>query len=648
VTAQTLPALGRRLTVPTGRRLAWIALFAGAALLYLVFQGQGTLPHDDRSPLFAWFNDARNWIDANRNANPLLSFVFGGIRAIAGWLVVSWIGLLDALGWAGVIAILGTLGYWAGGFRIAALMVAGALTLGALGFWESGMETLGLTIAAVILSLAIGVPLGVAMGRSETVRTLLTPLLDVMQIMPAFAYLAPLALFFGIGPAAAAIVTMIYAMPAAIRITAMGIRTVPATTVEAATSLGATPGQLLRKVQLPLSRRALGLAVNQTIMLALSMVVITVLINAPGLGVDILRALQRNNVGAGFDAGLAVVILAILLDRLTEQASRRMDSRNVLARRAPRRAIIWGSAAVALALVAGAQFVEPLDGFPPALVALRFQGPVNDIIAWIRSNLFFLTEALRVGFTLGLLNPLQGILVSAPWLLVLAFAAGLGTMISGVRAGIVVAVCLLGVAGLQLWEHAMETLASVLVALVITVVLGVLLGVLSARSDRFSVGLRPLLDAAQTMPAFVYLIPAVALFGATRFTAIVAAVIFAAPPVIRLVEAGIRTVPPTIIEAATSAGASSRQLLWKVQLPSSRAALGLAVNQGIIMVLGMVVVGGLVGAGALGYDVVTGFAQRSDFGKGLAAGFSLVLLGIALDRMSQGAGTGARATSDRA
>jgi glycine betaine/proline transport system permease protein len=184
----------------------------------------------------------------------------------------------------------------------------------------------------------------------------------------------------------------------------------------------------------------------------------------------------------------------------------------------------------------------------------------------------------------------------------------------------------------------MATLAQVLVAAILTLAIGLALGIASARSDRFSAFLRPLLDAAQTMPAFVYLIPAVALFAPTRFTAIMAAVIYAVPPVIRLVEIGIRTVPATVREAAVSAGTTKRQLLWKVELPVARPVLLLAANQGIILVLAMVVVGGLVGAGALGYDVVAGFARRDFFGEGVAAGIAIVLLGITLDRITQGAG----------
>jgi glycine betaine/proline transport system permease protein len=190
-----------------------------------------------------------------------------------------------------------------------------------------------------------------------------------------------------------------------------------------------------------------------------------------------------------------------------------------------------------------------------------------------------------------------------------------------------------------MWEHSMETLTQVVVATILTLAIGLVFGILSARSDRFSAVLRPFLDAAQTMPAFVYLLPAVALFLATRFTGIVAAIIYAVPPVIRLVEIGIRTVPPAVREAGVSSGATPLQLLRKVELPVALPALLVAMNQGIILVLAMVVVGGLVGAGGLGYDVVAGFVRRDFFGEGLAAAIAIVLLGIMLDRITQSAGT---------
>src|SRR4029453_13724343 len=217
-------------------------------------------------------------------------------------------------------------------------------------------DTLGLTLAAVALSLLIGIPLGILAGRNDAFQRFVNPILDVMQIMPAFAYLTIITLLLRIGGAAAAIATLIYAMPAAIRITSLAIRGVPATTVEAAGSLGATRSQTLLKVQLPLARRVIALGVNQTIMLALGMVVVTVLIGAPGLGVPIIRALESTNVGAAFAPGITIVILAIVIDRIPEHWSQSLDERrpvDPVADRRRRRMRIAAVVVGAIAVLAG-------------------------------------------------------------------------------------------------------------------------------------------------------------------------------------------------------------------------------------------------------------------------------------------------------
>lgn len=637
MTAVSVPAALRApRSVP---RSAWlIGLFVVAAILYVVFQGTGTQPRSNTGSFFSALNDLRDFVRDNRNS-PVFVILFTVPRVAIDTLIDALTAFLHAIGWPALVAIFGTLGLLAGGWRLAAGAAVAVASLGVLGLWDSSVDTLGAILAAVAISFGLGVPLGILMAQSPRFRAVLTPILDVMQIMPTFAYLAPFVLFFGIGPAAAAIVTLIYAMPAAIRITALGIRNVPLNTVEAGRSLGATGRQLLLGVRLPLARRELALALNQTLMLAVSMIVITALINAPGLGQDTLRALIRNDVGAMFDAGIAIVILAIVLDRLTEQLGARVDPRRRAARagREPTTRVIRAALLTCLALAIVGFLVPAAREFPDA-IGFSFREPINAFVDWLRSDVAWFTGAIKNAFSYAILNPLETIFTQAPFWLVIGVVASLGVLISGVRQAVVASVCFLLIYAMGLWADSMETLLQVLVATLITLVVGILLGITSARSDRFAAGIRPLMDVAQTMPSFIYLLPAFVLFDVGRFTAIAAAVIFALPPVIRLVDVGIRSVSPTIIEAATSSGSSGWQLLTKVQLPVARPALQLAANQAVILVLSMVVVGGLVGGGALGYDVVSGFSQNSLFGLGLAAGMALVLMGIALDRVTHGAG----------
>jgi glycine betaine/proline transport system permease protein len=628
-----------------GRRTLFVVFGVASVLAYLAFRTDGAADDDDAAA-FRFFGDVRDWVDANRDSSPF--FLYGvnylrlGVRLLVDVVQTG----LHGLGFAGLVAAVTAIALVLAGWRTSLLALGGFLAFGVLGLWQESVDTLVLTLSAVVLSVAIGIPLGVLAARVKWVGAALRPLLDVMQIMPTFAYLAPMTLLFLIGEPAAVIATLIYAVPATIRITALGIDEVSKVTVEAAAALGSTRWQLLRKVRLPMARPTIVLAVNQTIMMALSMVVITALIDAPGLGQNIVRALERVNVGAAFDAGLAIVIMAIVLDRITTRAAGAQKRSDPGARppnqagaqpprarwlgHAGRRWLLVGGAAVAVVVAA----LVPVD--VERLPQFSFAAGVNDLTSWVELHWFDATEGLKNAVSAGLLDPLESVLVTTPWWLFVLVVAAFGTLISGWRAALVGSLAAAGLAGLGLWQHSMQTLATTLVAIVLTMIAGVAVGVFCARHDRLAGVVRPVLDAAQTMPSFVYLLPAVALFGASRFTAIVAAVIYAVPPVVRLVERGIRDVAPTVVEAAVSAGSTPRQLLWKVQLPMARGGLLLAVNQGIVMVLAMVVVGGLVGAGALGYDVVAGFSQREDFGKGLAAGFAIVLLGILLDRLTQG------------
>jgi len=628
-----------RYAVSLGRGVQLLALAVVFGVLFVMLQGTATLPHNDDSQIFLTLNGVRDWVDANRATNPVFVYVLGPIRGGIDLLDGAVTFVLQQLSWVGLFAVSGALALAFVSWRTALLVVGSLAAIGLLGLWTETLQTLVLIANSVALSLLIGIPLGILAGRNDRFLRIITPVLDFMQIMPTFAYLAPLTLIFLIGPASAVIATLIYAMPPAIRITALGIRGVPVQTVEAAASLGATSGQVLRKVQLPIARRTIGLAVNQTIMMALSIIVIAALINAPGLGESIIVAIEKLKFGDAVTAGIAIVLLATVLDRITASASGAgiPNVTTIGPWHVTRRTLRIVCLAIALVGLIGGSLASVGSVFPHSW-HVSISKPLDDGVRWVELNFAGATESLKSVVSAGLLDPIQTVLTTSPWWLLVAAGAAIAAIVNSLRAGVVVAIALLLIVALQVWEHAMQTLTMVLVSVVLTMAIGVTLGVWAARNRIVSAVLRPLNDAAQTLPSFVYLLPALALFGPTRFTAILAAVIYSVPAVIRLVEDGVRGVSPTAIEAATAAGASRLQMILKVQLPMARRSLLVATNQGVVLVLAMLVLGGLVGAQALGFDVVSGFSQRNFFGRGVAAAIGIVLLGVVLDRITQGTG----------
>jgi glycine betaine/proline transport system permease protein len=209
-------------------------------------------------------------------------------------------------------------GFWRKGWKFALFCAVAFGIIISTGFWDQTVVTLALIISATIISLVLGIPLGIWSAKSPRVEAAVRPVLDLMQTMPAFVYLIPAAMLFGLGRVPGVLATVIFAMPPAVRLTCLGIRQVNKEQVEAGISFGCTPMQLLLKVQIPSAMPSLLAGVNQTIMMALSMVIIASMVGAGGLGNDVLAAISRLDIGLGFESGLGVVLLAIVLDRLTE------------------------------------------------------------------------------------------------------------------------------------------------------------------------------------------------------------------------------------------------------------------------------------------------------------------------------------------
>ncbi len=578
--------------------------------------------------------------------NPIRGVIDGFVQAIRDLIAVpAPNSVIPIIGWLGVIGIVAFVVFATSQWRTALLSISLLLGCGVLGMWQFTMDSIALTLAAVLLSLAFGLPLGIWAGLSDRALKVMTPFLDLAQILPTLVYMAPIALVFMIGAASATIATMIYAIPICIRITSHAIRTLNPAPVEASLSMGSTSSQTLRKVQMPMAKQMIVLGINQTVMAALSFVVIAALIGAPGLGNPVISALIIRNVGQGFVAGIAVVFLAILMDRSTSAAAKRQESfippsaQDIKRKRLT--LLITGILAIVTVFISRTVLWAAI--WPKEfMVARQVQEITNDVTAWILENLFIFTDGLKDLISYSILNPLETILSQSPWYLTVSMIICLALVIGGIRTGILAGVLAMCIVLSGLWFEAMLTLTQTIVGTLLTMIFGMALGIWVGRSDRAARSLRPFLDAGQTLPAFVYLVPILGLFGPTRFTAILTGVIYATPVVVKLVSEGIRSVPTTLIEAATAAGSTTRQIIMKVQLPAAKKTIVLATNQGLIYVLAVVVIGGFVGGGGLGYLVIVGNSKPELQGKGLIAGACILLLGVIFDRIMQ---AGARRSS---
>ena len=226
-----------------------------------------------------------------------------------------------------MLLIVGALAWLTAGKRTAIFAVAGSLVIKSMELWELTMKTFALVTTATVIALAIGIPLGILMSRSNKLNKTMRPILDFMQTMPAFVYLIPAVYFFDLGPVPGAVATVIFAMPPIVRLTSLGIRQVPKEVIEASRAFGCTPSQMLFKVQIPLAKPTILAGLNQTIMLSLSMVVISSMIGSGGLGDIVLKGVTQMKIGVGFEGGLAVVILAMILDRITQSIGKPKNKR---------------------------------------------------------------------------------------------------------------------------------------------------------------------------------------------------------------------------------------------------------------------------------------------------------------------------------
>ena len=685
---QTRLAIDRRHRIRSGATL--VVALAVLVALELSLGAVGAFPDSWRIPLAEWINDARRWIISNQTThwlfllvlNPISDVIDGSLRWVES--VLLWIP------WYVVVAAVGMLATSILGVKGGVLTSIGVLYFGSVGLWEDSIQTLALMGVAVVISVAIGIPLGIWGAGRDRVERALRPLLDAMQTLPAFVYLIPVVLLFGIARVPAIIATVIYALPPVIRLTTLGIRSVNPATVEAAEMFGATPRQILRKVQLPQALPTILTGINQTIMMALSIVVIAALIGAGGLGQVVLESLRRLFVGRALEAGLAIVVLAIIMDRLTHGAAglgggkgrlRVFSDRHTanpfvrsiesvvdridrLIQGAgtfigyPLVALLRSSGRVGAAkqvadhphrMLAGVLLPVALvlGGTStgrefPASIAFSFAGPVDSLVDWVGKNLYQIGDTwIGTGpfsdfVTIYAVTPLREFFsATLAWPVVVIAVMLAGWWFGGVGLSAFSGACAVGLGLLGMWTLSMDTFAQVIVAVVLAILLGIPLGVLSSRSNRFERMAKPVLDFLQTIPSFVILVPVIIMFNVGRIPGIIASVLYALPATTRLTSLGIRRVSSEATEAARAFGATRGQTLRKIQLPLAMPTIIAAINQTVMLVLAMVVIAGLVGGGGLGLETVRGLRRSDSVGSGFAAGLAIVLLAMILDRLLQ-------------
>ncbi len=622
-------------------RTVVLTLFGAAILLTLLKPWIPSvlvrLPEGAILPWADWLDAGFSWL---QNDIGLIHVT----RAISGWLgfltdaaanvlygKARW-PRLEALPWSVVAACSAVLGYWLGGWRLA-LLAGGTLVWAALmGQWKWAMETMSVIIVAVPFGFGIGLLLGMCAWRSRRFEEALRPVLLVLQTLPFYSYLLPAVIFFKVGPTAASVATIVYSMPPMILMTIVGLRKVPPDVVEAGRMAGCTRWQMLRSVFLPSARSEILVGLNQVIMLALAMVVLTAFIGMPGLGAKLLAMMNSFKLGRSFEIGVTIVLLAVTLDRLSKAWVVKQPEH--FEKGTPwwqRHSFLLLGIATFMLFYALSQYLPVLDEVGRRQ-SLSRGSEIDTIIkgflglAWVKA----ITDSIRWFFNLWVLIPTELALLFLPTFAVILAMTGVGYLLGGWFPALIGFLFFSAVAQLGWWDRAMLTLHSTLTAVFLSMLLGMPLAIWAARRERAARWMIFACDTAQTFPSFIYLLPAIMLFGITPITVILAILVYTMVPVVRYTVEGLRGVPREITEAADMAGATRWQKLWKVEFPLAMPTIAVGLNQAFIFAFFMVIIAAFIGTRDLGQELQRTLAG-TDLGKNFTLGFSVVFMALTLD-----------------
>jgi glycine betaine/proline transport system permease protein len=655
-----------------------------AALIAALIALRGLVPGVERPPAMLLINLEAPLNVAIRSiaewAQPFFRFLSWFFAIPIDWLRSG----LGSLPWFVFVTLTALIAHAAGGIRLAMFAASALLYVAVTGYWTQTMMTLAVVGVAIPISISAGLVIGIIAHRAIGIRRVVEPVLDLMQTVPTFAYLIPMLVLFGVGPVVGMLASAIYAIPPMVRSVILGFERIPGEVIEAGLMGGSTRRQMLWLVELPTALPVILLGANQTVMAVLSMVVIASILGGfPDIGWEVYNTMKKAQFGESILAGFVIVLIAMVLDRITQGFALRTEQglfsgRDLLA-----------GIAILAAASAAAWSLPALNVYPDQWV-VNPAAEINSALDWFTRNFFWLTKAVKESVVLYVLLPIKlglltvaspftwgftvtpsaaliywfatsgltlaachlaGVggavaiavaaciyffgLIGLPWLAVASFVLAAAWSAGGIRLVFPSLAGILFIAFAGAWDQAMTSVSLMLAGVLIAFVLGIAIGVMAALDDHISAILRPINDTLQTMPSFVFLIPAIMVFLVGEFTALVAIVLYAVVPSIRYTEHGLRGTPGDVIEAARASGATSAQLFWHVRLPLALPEILLGLNQTIMLGLAMVVVAALVGAQGLGADIMIALTWM-DVGKGFVFGLSVAIIAMIADRIAQG------------
>lgn len=626
MTASAPPAAGIA-TINLRRVMPWLGLVFGIVALQFIFSSADSFPASFDTLISDPVDAFGAWIRSNRRTHPLFTSFFTPATNVMNGLISFLENVLLWLPWYVVVATAFFIPARRRMFKEGAFAAAVLLYTGLVGLWEPTMETLTLMSVSVLVAVVVGFPLGIWAALNSRVEKVIRPILDAMQTVPAFVYFLPLIGFFGVGKVNAAVATVIYALAPVVRLTALGIKKVPQQAIEASRMFGGTTRQTMIRVQIPMAMPSILTGLTQTIMMALGIVVLAALIGAGGLGENVFQSLSQRRTGRGIAAGLAIVAVAIVLERLWRSLAN-FDPTARISRK-------WALVGLSV-LAAGVVFGRVIGVIEfPDVWSLNAFDPIDSVVVWARDNLSWITRPTNDFIVAGIIVPVRDFLTETLAWPVLIFVTGwLCYKVKGwgLAAFGSISVAVIGLIGL--WAVSIDTLVQVVTATLIAVTIAIPIGIWTGRKPRVETVLGPLLDALQTIPSLVYIIPVVILFTVGVVPGIIASVLYAIVPGIRITALGIKHVPEETVEASQTFGATPRQTMLGVRIPMAAPTLMAAINQVIMMVLAMVIIAGFVGGGALGFETIRALT-RSLLGLGVEVGLALVLMAMVLDRYTQ-------------